>query len=74
MRKFVLLVLRAKAQFINVVDYFAQVVAALNFVFDLPENLPYFVFDGVWPTGPLLEAVQIRKQLAVYKVAQVIAG
>jgi hypothetical protein len=74
MRKFVLLVLRAKAQFINVVDYFAQVVAALNFVFDLPENLPYFVFDGVWPGRLLREAMQVWKELLVDEISQVVAG
>ena len=66
--------LRAEAQLVYVVDDLAQVVAAGDFVFDLPENLPDFIFDGVRPGGPLGEAVQIGKQLLVDEIAQVITG
>jgi hypothetical protein len=57
-----------------VVDDLAQVVAALNLIFYLAENLTDFVFDGVRPAGLLLKTVQIGKELAVDEVAQVIAG
>ena len=33
-----------------------------------------FVFDGLWPTGALLETCQIRKQFGVDKGFQVVAG
>jgi hypothetical protein len=49
MRQLVLLGLRAEAQLVDMVDDLAQVVAALNLVFDLAEDLPDLVFDGVWP-------------------------
>jgi len=69
-----LLVLRTKAQFVNVVEDFAQIVAALNFVLDLAENLSDFVFNGVRPACLLFEALQVRKELAVYEVAEVVAS
>ena len=74
MRQLVLLGLRAEAQFVNVVNDLAQVVAALNLVLNLAENFANLVFDGVRPGGPLLEAVQIGKQLAVDEIAEVVAG
>ena len=52
--QFVLLGLGAETQFVDMVDDFAQVVAALDLVLDLPEDLPDFVFDGVrrrWPSA-----------------------
>ena len=73
-RQLVLLGLRAEAQFVNVVDDLAQVVAALDLVLDLPEDLPDLVFDGVRPAGLLLEAVQVGKELLIDEVAQVVAG
>ena len=69
-----LLGLRAEAQLVDVVDDLAQVVAALDLVLDLAEDLADLVFDGVRPAGPLLEAVQVGKELAVDEVAQVVAG
>ena len=39
--------LRAEAQFVDVVDGLPQVVAALDAVFDLAEDLANLVFDGV---------------------------
>ena len=60
--------LRAKAQLVNVVNDFAQVVTAGNPVFDLPENLPNLIFDGVRPGGTLAEAFEIRKQLSIYEL------
>jgi uncharacterized protein with PhoU and TrkA domain len=67
--QFVLFRLRAEAQFVDVVDDFAQVVAALDAVLDLAEDFADLVFDGVRPAGLLLEAVQIGKELAVDEVA-----
>ena len=63
MGQLVLLGLRAEAQFVDVVDDLAQVVAALNLVFDLAEDFADLVFDGVRPGGLLLEAVQVGKEL-----------
>ncbi len=51
MREIVLLLLRAKLKLVDVVDDFAQVVAALNFVFDLAKDLTNLVFDGLRATG-----------------------
>ncbi len=73
-RELVLLGLRAEAQFVDVVDDLAQVVAAVDLVFDLAEDLPDLVFDGVRPAGLLLEAVQVGKELLIDEVAQVVAG
>ena len=66
-RELVLLGLRAEVQFVNVVDDLAQVVATLNLVLDLAENLPNFVFDGVRAGRLLLEAVQVGKELPFTK-------
>ena len=56
------------------VDDLAQVVAALNLVLDLAEDLADLVFKGIWAAGLCRKGVQIRKELPVDKVAQVIAG
>ena len=69
-----LLGLRAEAQFVDVVDDLAQVVAALNLVLDLAEDLADIVFDGVRPAGSLRISVQVGKELAVDEVAEVVAG
>ena len=69
-----LLGLRAEAQFVNVVEDLAQVVAALNLVLDLAEDLSNFVFEGVRASRLLLEAVQVGKELRVHEVAEVVAG
>jgi hypothetical protein len=74
MREFVFLGLRAEAQFVNVVEDFAQVVAALNLVLDLAENLSDFVFERVRAGCFLLELLQVGKELGVYEVAEVVAG
>ena len=73
-RELVLLGLRAEAQFVDVVDDLAQVVAALNLVLDLAEDFADLVFDGVRAGGLLLEAVQVGEELAVDEVAEVVAG
>ncbi len=72
--QFVLLGLRTKTQFVDVVEDLLQVVAAFDLVLDLPENLPDLVFDRVRPARLLREAVQVRKQLLIDEVAQVVAG
>jgi uncharacterized protein with PhoU and TrkA domain len=51
----VLLGLRAEAQFVDVVDDLAQVVAAVDLVLDLAEDLADLVFDGVRPAGRCLK-------------------
>ena len=56
------------------VDDLAQVVAALDLVFDLTENFTDFVFDGVRPAGLLFKAVQVGKELEVDEVAEVVPG
>src|SRR5260370_23973526 len=74
MGQLVLLGLRAKAEFVYVVDDVAQVVAALDLVFDFGEDFANLVFDGVRPAGLLLKTVKIGKKLAADKVAKVVAG
>jgi hypothetical protein len=69
MAQLVLFGLRAEAQFVNVVDDLAQVVAALDFVFDLAENFADLVFDGIRSAGPLLESVEVGKEFAADEVA-----
>ena len=73
-RQLVLLGLRAEAQLVDVVDDLAQVVAALDLVLDLAEDLADLVFDGVRPAGLLLEAVQVGKELLIDEIAEVVAG
>ena len=72
-RQLVLFGLGAEAQLVNVVNDLAQVVTALDLVFDFAEYLADLVFKGIWATGLCRKAVQIRKELADDKVAQVIA-
>ena len=74
MGELVLFGLRAKAQLVDVVNDFAEVVAALNLVFGFAEDLADFVFDSVGAGGALLKAVEIGKELAADEVAQVVAG
>ena len=69
-----LLCLGAEAQGIDLVDDLAHVVAALDLVLDLADDLADLVLDGVRPGRPLAETVQVREQLAVDEVAQVVAG
>ncbi|RFC34709.1 MAG: hypothetical protein DID90_2727554689 [Candidatus Nitrotoga sp. LAW] len=66
--------LRAEAQFVDVVDDLAQVVAAVNLVLDLAENFADLIFEGIRPAGLLLKAVQVGEELAVDEIAQVVAG
>lgn len=73
-RKLMLLGLRAETEFIDVVDDLSQVVTAPDLVFDLAEDLPNLVFDGIRPAGPLLKAVQVRDELLVDEIAKIIAA
>ena len=50
-----LLGLGAEAQFVDVVDDLAEVVATLNLVLDFAEDLSDFVFEGVGTGSLLLE-------------------
>lgn len=68
-----LFLLRAETQLVDVLDHVAQVVAALDAVLDLAEDLADLVLDRVRPAGLLLEAEEVREQLSVNKVAQVVA-
>jgi hypothetical protein len=74
MRQLVLLGLGTEAQLVDVVDNLAQVVTALDFVFDLAEDFADLIFDGVRTAGLLLEALQVGKEFLVDEVAQVVAG
>ena len=70
----VLFGLGAEAKLVDLVDDFAEVVAALNLVFDLAEDFADFVFGGIGIAGALLEAVKIGKEFQIHKVAEVVAG
>ena len=56
------------------VDDLAQVVAALNLVLDLAEDLADLVFDRVRGWSAVVEAVQVGEELLVDEVAEVVAG
>jgi hypothetical protein len=58
-----------EAEGVDVVDDLAQVVAAL----DLVLNLANLVSDRVRPGRPLLKGMEIREELLVYEVVQVVA-
>ena len=74
-REFVLLGLGGKAEFVDVVDDLAEVVAALDAVLYLTEDFANFVFDGIRLVARLgLEAVEIGKELLVDEVEKVIAA
>ncbi len=73
-RELVLLGLGLEAEFVNVVDDLAQVVAALDAVLNLAEDFANLVFDGVRAGGLGLEAVQVGEELAVDEGDEVVAG
>src|SRR6266702_3575930 len=74
LRQLMFLGLRAEAELVNVVDDVAQVVAALDLVFDFAEDFANFVLVSVRAAGLLLVAVKIGKELATDEVAEVITG
>lgn len=69
-----LLGLGGKAEFVDVVDDLAQVVAALDAVLDLAEDFADLVFDGVGAGGLLLKTVQVGEELAVDELDEIVAG
>jgi hypothetical protein len=70
--EFVFLLLGAEVEFVHMVDDLAEVVAALDLVADLPEDFADLVFDGVRSAGALFETVEVRKELLVDVVPEVI--
>ena len=66
--------LRAEAQGVDDLGDFAEVVAALGAVFELSEDFPDLVLDGVRPGGLLLEAVQVGEEFPIDEVEEVVAG
>ena len=46
----------------------------MDLVLDLAENLADLILYGVRSGGLLLETVQVREQLAVCKIAQIVTG
>ena len=73
-RELVLLGLGGKAEFVDVVDDLAQVVAALDAVLYFAEDFADLVFDGVRAGGLGLETVQVGEELAVDERDEVVAG
>ena len=73
-REFMLLCLGRKAEFVDVVDDLSQVVAALDAVLYLAEDFADLVFDGVRAGGLGLEAVEVREELGVDELDEVVAG
>ena len=69
-----LLRLAAEAQLVNVVDDLAEVVAGLNLVFDLAEDLADLVLDGVGAGGFGGELLEVREEVIIDEVGEVIAG
>ena len=66
--------LGAEAKLVDLVDDFAEVVAALDFVFDFAEDFADLIFDRVGARGALLEAGEVGKELEVDEVAEIVAG
>ena len=71
-RVLVLLGLGLAAEVVDVVDHLTQVVAALDAVFYLAENLPDLVLDRVRAGGLRLETGQVRKELLVDEVEEIV--
>jgi len=74
MGKLVLFLLGAEAQPVHQFERVAQRIAALELIFDLPEDFPDFIFDRVGAGRALLEAFEIRKQLVIDVGDEIIAG
>ena len=73
-RELVFLGLGPEAQFVDVVDDFAQVVTVGNLVLNLAEDLADFVFDCIRARRLLRETMEVRKELAVDEIAEIVAG
>ncbi len=65
--------LRSETQDIQLVDDVPEIVTALELVLDLAEHLTDLVLDSVGAGSADFEAVQVRKKLRAYKLAQVVA-
>ena len=63
-----------EAEFVYVINDLAQVVAALDAVFDLTEDFADLVFDGVRAGGLGLEAVEVEEEPGVDELDEVVAG
>jgi hypothetical protein len=63
-----------EAQLVDVVDDLAEVVAALDAVFDLPEDLGNLVLDGVGAGRLGLEGLEVGEELPVHEGDEVVAG
>ena len=72
-RELMLLGLRGKAEFVDVVDDLAQIVAALDAVLDLAEDFANLVFEGIRSGGLGLEAVQVGEKLGVDELDEIVA-
>ena len=68
MRHFMLLFMRTKAQLIDPIDDFAEIVAALDLVFQLAKNFADLIFNGVGIFGVGFELFEVGKELLVNKV------
>jgi hypothetical protein len=70
----VLLGLGAEAELVDMVDDLAEVLAVGDLIFQLPENLADFVFDGVRAGGVGFELLEIGEEALVDEIAEVVAG
>ncbi len=66
--------LGAETKLVDLVDDFAEVVAALDSVFDFAEDFADLIFDRVGARGALLEAGEVGKELEVDEVAEIVTG
>ena len=66
--------LDTEAEFINTIDHFTQIVAALDTVLQFAKNLPDLIFDGVSLFGINLEFLEVRKEFMIDEIFQVIAS
>ena len=73
-RHLMLVVAGPEAKLIDEVDDFAQVVAALNLVLDLAEDLTDLVFDRVRVFGGFAEPCEVGEQVAVHEIDEVVAS
>jgi len=65
--EFVLPDLRAEAEFVDVVDDFAQIVAALDAALNLHEDFANLVFDGIRSGRALLKPHEVGEELLINK-------
>lgn len=71
--KLVLLGLRAKLELVNLVEDFAKIVAVVDLVLDLAENLADLVLDRIGVSLPRFETLQVGEKLAVDEIDEVFA-